>query len=676
MSEEELSSNSTLYNRMVENLGDFVARAREEEKASEKSLYKNLEAVKQRYTGGVLLAKGGMKEIYRVEDLMTDRFVAKAVMKNLKSKKAIEQFIQEARITARLEHPNIMPVYDIGIDDNSQAYFTMKLIEGDNLGVILKKLKTGDKTCRQEYPLPKLLEILNKVCDAVAYAHSKGVLHLDLKPDNIQVGDFGEVLVCDWGLSRFNSDVMQEGEEPINYLEGQLTLHGQVYGSPGFMSPEQVTKERQELDHKSDIYSLGCLLYSILTYHSAFPGKDIDTILDNQANGDFKAPSKRFPELGVPPALEAVCLHAMSYSKARRYDNAEQIKDEINAYINGFATKAEKAGLWTLFALFCRRHKVLVSFCAVLFIVTFAFTYIYIGQEKEKKEVREELVKKDREKEEVSKELKVKAEQNQDLLELKNELLQYSTSFFVALNHIKQRRFEDAEKAFMEVKSTKLKPYIDACRLLTIGAATDRLPEDDLVSLIKLLNRDSFTVVIEVLLKNEAKFLTFEEKKELCKRLLHLLNPECRDLKLNVSEIFSKTYITLKGSKDLKNISPLALFDANVVDLSNTDVTEITALKFMPLTNLNLQKTKVRNLEPLENAPLTNLDVSHTEIADLLPLIRLPLEYLKMAGVKVKNLSMLSKIKTLKEVVLPISENIIEFPEGVTVLPSDSLEKP
>ena len=675
MSDEELNSNSTLYNRMVENLGDFVAKAREEENSSEVSLYKNLEAVKQRYSRGVLLAKGGMKEIYRVEDYMTDRFVAKAVMKNLKSKKAIEQFIQEARITARLEHPNIMPVYDIGIDDSSQAYFTMKLIEGDNLGVILKKLKSGNKSYIEQYPLPKLLEILNKVCDAVAYAHSKGVLHLDLKPDNIQVGDFGEVLVCDWGLSRFNSDVMQEGEEPLNYLEGQLTLHGQVFGSPGFMSPEQVTKDRQDLDHKSDIYSLGCLLYSILTYHSAYPGKDIETVLDNQAEGEFEAPSARFPELVIPPALEAVCLHAMAYSKPRRYDSAAEIKREVNAFINGFATSAENAGLWTLFTLFCRRHKGLVAFGGLLIIVSLTFTYIYIGQEKEKKEVKDELVKTDKEREEVSKELEVKAEQNQNLLELKNELLQYSTSFFVALNHIKQRRFSEAEKAFREVKSTKLKPYIDACQLLTLGAKTDRLPEDDLVTLIKILHQDSFTVVIEVLLKNEAQLLTFEEKKSLCKRLLHLLNPECSDLKLTVSEIFGKTYITLKGSKELKNISPLALFEANVLDLSHTDVTEITALKFMPLTNLNLQKTKVRNLEPLENVPLTNLDVSHTNITDLLPLVRLPLEYLKIAGVKVNDLSMLSKIKTLKEVILPKRESSIDLPKGVTVVSPEPIVK-
>jgi len=587
MSEEESNSNSTLYNRMVENLGDFVAKVREEENKSEESLYKNLEAVEQRYSRGVLLAKGGMKEIYRVEDFMTDRFVAKAVMKNLKSKKAIEQFIQEARITARLEHPNIMPVYDIGIDDSGQAFFTMKLVEGDNLGVILKKLKSGDEKYLQEYPLPKLLEILNKVCDAVAYAHSKGVLHLDLKPDNIQVGDFGEVLVCDWGLSRFNSDVMQEGEEPMKYLEGQLTLHGQVFGSPGFMSPEQVSKDRKDLDHKSDIYSLGCLLYSIITYHSAFPGKTIEEILDNQADGHFEAPSKRFPDLVVPPALEAVCLHAMAYARPSRYDSAAEIKEEVNAFLNGFATSAENAGLWTHFSLFCRRHKGLVAFFGVFVLVSLVFTYIYIGQEQEKKEVEEELVNKEKEREEVSKELKVKAEQNQDLVELKNELLQYSTSFFVALNHIKQRRFVEAEAAFREVNSPKLTPYINACQLLTISSKTDRLPEDYLVSLIKLLHKDSFTVVIEVLLKNEAPFLTFAEKKSLANRLLHLLNPNCSDLKLNVSEVFGKTYITVKGTKDLNNISPLALFEANFLDLSNTDVTEITALKFMPLINLD-----------------------------------------------------------------------------------------
>ena len=653
---------------MVSNLGDFVAKAIEEEEKTEESLYKDLDSVDQRYSRGVLLAKGGMKEIYRVEDFMTDRHVAKAVMKNLKSQKAVEQFIQEARITARLEHPNIMPVYDIGIDDKGQAYFTMKLIEGDNLGVILKRLKEGNEDYLKQYPLTKLLEIFSKVCDAVAYAHSKGVLHLDLKPDNIQVGGFGEVLVCDWGLARFNPEVMEEGEEPVKYLEGQLTLHGQVFGSPGFMSPEQVTKDRQELDHLSDIYSLGCLLYSILTYHSAFPGKDLEKILDNQANGDFEAPSKRFPEKLIPPALEAVCMRAMSYARVSRYDSAVQLKVEINSFINGFATSAENAGLGKLFLLFCRRHKALVSIFSVFVLVSLVFTYIYIGQEKEKEEVKEELEIKEKEKEEVSKELLVKDKQNQNLLELKNQLLQYSTSFFVALNHIKHRRFVEAETAFRQVGSEKLKPYIDACSLLTLASSTERLPEDDLVNLIKLLNKDSFTVVIEVLLKNESKFLSFEEKKNLSKRLLHILNPECTNLKFTVQSLLGKVYITLAGTEKLERISPLALFEANFLDLSGTSISEITALKGMPLTNLNLKDTKVRSLDPLENIPLKILDVSNTEVADFLPLLELPIEYLKMAGVQVADLTMLSEIKTLKEVVLPKEKTDISLREGVTVV--------
>ncbi|MCM8541779.1 MAG: protein kinase [Lentisphaeraceae bacterium] len=664
MNDNEISTASSLYDRMVDNLGDFIAKAREEEEKAEESLYMDLDSVEQRYSRGVLLAKGGMKEIYRVDDYMTARPVAKAVMKNLKSRKAVEQFIQEARITARLEHPNIMPVYDIGIDDKGQAFFTMKLIDGDNLGVILKKLKNNDEAYLKQYRLPKLLEIFTKTCDAVAYAHSKGVLHLDLKPDNIQVGGFGEVLVCDWGLARFNPDVMDEEEEPIKYLEGQLTLHGQVFGSPGFMSPEQVTKDREDLDHYSDIYSLGCLLYAILTYENAFPGEDIEVILDNQANGHFEIPSKRFPQKFIPPALEAVCLHAMAYTKSRRYSSAAQLKIEINSFINGFATSAENAGVWTHFTLFCRRHKGLVAFFMVLVAVSIVFTYIYIGQEKEKEEAKEELVIKEQEKREVRKE-------NHDLFKLKNQLLQYSPSFFVALNHIKQRRFIEAEAAFKQVGADKVKPYIEACRLLTIGSTFDRLPEDDLVNLIKLLNMDSFTVVIEVLLKNEADYLTFEQRKDLARRLMHLLNPDCQNLKWIVQDLLGKVYINCAGSKNLVNISPLALFNATIVDLSDTEISEITALKDMPLVNLNLKKTKVRNLEPLENIPLENLDVSFTEVADLLPLISLPLQYLKIAGVQVKDLSLLSRIKTLKEVVLTKDEKEISFPEGVSVLLSE-----
>ena len=151
-----------------------------------------------RYLDEQPIAEGGMKNISKGNDSVTSREVAIAYLKP-GQQEHFSNFIKEARLNARLQHPNIMTVYDIGVDDKNQAYFTMKLIEGEELGTIIKRLKKGQET---EYNSQKLLYIFLKICEAIAFAHSKNILHLDLKPENIQVGQFGEVLVCDWGLAK------------------------------------------------------------------------------------------------------------------------------------------------------------------------------------------------------------------------------------------------------------------------------------------------------------------------------------------------------------------------------------------------------------------------------------------------------------------------------------------
>ncbi|MCM8530373.1 MAG: serine/threonine protein kinase, partial [Lentisphaeraceae bacterium] len=159
------------------------------------SLCEELDLISERYVTLEKLAVGGMKEIYVCEDKSTGRSVAKALLKDKTNESAIEDFLREARVTASLQHPNIIPIHDIGKDDLGQPFFTMKLIEGQNLAEYIEE--EGDSKNINER-----LDILIKICDAIAYSHANGVLHLDLKPENIQVSHYGEVLLCDWGLAR------------------------------------------------------------------------------------------------------------------------------------------------------------------------------------------------------------------------------------------------------------------------------------------------------------------------------------------------------------------------------------------------------------------------------------------------------------------------------------------
>ena len=659
MHEDEVESvDSVMYEGMVSHLGDFISQVRSDEEAA--SLYKSLENVKDRYINGVSIGKGGMKEILRVDDRMTGRPVAKAVMKNIKSRESVEQFIQEARLTARLEHPNIMPVYDIGLNELGQVFFTMKLVEGDNLGDILRNLRKKNPGYEKNYPLEVLLGIFVKVCDAVAYAHDKGILHLDLKPANIQVGDFGDVLVCDWGLSRYKPELKEATHEPIEYVSGQLTLDGQVFGSPGFMSPEQVSEGREALDHRSDIYSLGCLLYSLLTLKSAFSQKKLEDLLQAHADGDFIPPSERSRKRYIPAALEAVCLHAMKYDVSERYNRVVNLKDDVTSFMNGYATHAEKAGLLTRLFLLCMRHKVVVAFIVALLLVSISFLKVYKTQAKETQGIVRALGEEAKEKEQAIKE--------KELLELKSMLrLKYlfNPNFQLAVNDLKKRDFDKAARHLEDVGDENLRDYIELCRQLTGDYQERRLPVTKLLNLIKLLSKDLYTAIIEDLLRQEAVYLTYREKVDLCRQVLKIMNAGS-PINFNVQDVLGKVYISLVGNKSLKYISALTLFSANYIDLNHTDVTDVGALRTMELTKLSLEGTQVKDLSMLNLASLKILNIKNTKLDDLSFLQESSLEDLNIAGLEV-DCSELMKLETLRKVTID-KYNKYKWPSGVELI--------
>ena len=312
------------------------------------------------------LGRGGMKMVIQVKDRDTMRDIAMAVFPDAANRPASEsrRFIDEARITASLEHPNIVPVHDIGIDATGAPYFTMKLLRGETLASILKKLRAGDPEYIERYPLEQLLRIFNKVCDAVSFAHSKGVIHLDLKPENIQISDFGEVLLMDFGLakviSKADEDLQKEAPviENKTYIPG-VTIDGVTKGTPGYMAPEQAAGKNSLKDFRTDVYSLGAILYSIATCENPLSSQgDMKQMMLDTVNGRIIPPRERTPERMIPGALEAVIQKAMSVQLPNRYQSVKELREEIRAFLNGFATRAEKAGPAKQFLLFIRRNKI------------------------------------------------------------------------------------------------------------------------------------------------------------------------------------------------------------------------------------------------------------------------------------------------------------------------------
>jgi len=374
------------------NLASFYFLAEDYGQVDEKEISPSLYAVSQitdRYESRKFIAKGGMKQVFKVHDARCKSDVAMATLHDDAPVELCDPLIHEAWLTALLDHPNIIKIHDVGVDSNNRPYFTMDLKSGDSLRGLLEKLRDGDEEACRQYPLSILLQIFVKVCDAIEYAHSIQVLHLDLKPDNIQVGHFGEVLVCDWGLGRVlkRDDGIEFERLLLNPdLLGSNTLFGEVRGTPGYMSPEQIEKNSSR-DERTDIYQLGCILYSILTLQRPVEG-EAEEAIEKTMRGEIIPPRRRAPDRNISPSLEAVAMQAMELKPDQRYPTVEALGEEVSRYLTGFATEAEEAGAVTQLTLFYKRNRrlCLTVICSALVLMCGAVWSYWTLAEKERAE--------------------------------------------------------------------------------------------------------------------------------------------------------------------------------------------------------------------------------------------------------------------------------------------------
>ena len=354
-----------------------------------------------RYTVGEVLGKGGMGVVYSIWDADLRRRLAMKVIRRSGEREAppprlgatpspaavataqapidlvsLGRFIEEAQITGQLNHPGIVPIHELGLDADGRVYFTMRLVKGSTFAQVIEWAATGE----QGFNPTRALSVLVAVCDALAYAHAKGVVHRDLKPANVMVGHFGETYVMDWGLARVRGQkdrhdlrlkvtdttrFKTERDEPASSRDDAqlMTMDGAIVGTPAYMPPEQAFGKTELIDARADVYAVGAMLYHLLTRRMPYvePGARMSPrmILLAVQHG----PPKPLHEIDatVPAELAAICERAMARELGKRYASTQSLAGELRAYLEHRVVAAYETGAVAELKKWIERNQALAA---------------------------------------------------------------------------------------------------------------------------------------------------------------------------------------------------------------------------------------------------------------------------------------------------------------------------
>ncbi len=616
----------------------------------------------ERYELGETLALGGMGQVAEARDRYLQRPVA---IKVLSPEMAVNpglsrRFVQEALVLGRLEHPHIVPIHDLGIDSQGRNYYSMKYVRGITLRDVLDGIRKGRTLLIEQYPLAELLTIFQKICDAVAYAHSQGIIHRDLKPANIMLGEYGEVLVMDWGLAKI-LDEPEPGEVTLppesaapHDNDNPGTRFGTVMGTPNFMAPEQAEGQLDAIDARTDIFSLGAILYCILALRPPVIGTTEEEVLDRIKRGEITPPGQtpadnknkttptpvliHCPERRVPGALAAVTMQALAHNPAKRYQSVAELQKDIAAYQAGYATRAERAGTFRQFRLTIRRHA--GTFAAAAFIILLMLGFGIHSFMKERK-LRNTIARLRSTAPVYFQSAQTLVEQRKftealERINLAIELQPNATEYHRLKGNIHQSllQFQQAQKSYTHAIGN---PKADQSRQINqkIQAKISTGPAAAIPQL-------------EVLARHMKQQGRQAEAEAMASRVAHQkenawqrARATLQQLQLaNRLERTEKGYLKVNLSKTpTRELAPLANLPIVSLNLWQTKVNHLRPLAGMPLKELYLAYTAVNDLTPLRGAPLQSLTVAYAPITDLSPLKDMPLLHLYLSSTKVKDLT-------------------------------------
>ena len=316
-----------------------------------------------------MLGKGGIGRVFLGYDKNVERQVAIKELDpekhSAKSGRNVARFVREAKVTGQMEHPGIVPVYELGTKSDGSVFYVMKYVQGRTLTHAIKSCNVDSPEMSFRERL-KLLGNLIAICDAISFAHSRGVVHRDLKPGNIILGEFGETIVLDWGLAKVHGDrdLKADADAGSQSADPALTRHGEILGTPSYMAPEQIRSEFGEVDARTDVYALGVLLYLILTGTKPYHGNAEEVM--KQIVSDIKP--KRPITYGefMPPELSAICEKAMAKDKKDRFQDASELSRELRAYRDGRFVSVYAYSKGELFRRFVTKNRIAIIAAAVV----------------------------------------------------------------------------------------------------------------------------------------------------------------------------------------------------------------------------------------------------------------------------------------------------------------------
>ncbi|MCH2208796.1 MAG: serine/threonine protein kinase [Lentisphaerales bacterium] len=616
----------------------------------------------ERYLDKIFLAEGGQKKILKCTDLLTGRSIAYATVKENSSAEQTAKFIREARLTAHLEHPNIIPVYDTGKDEAEKPFFTMKLISGESFEHYLSKSNS----------LTDKIDILIKICDAVRFAHNKGIIHFDIKPENIQVSEFGEVLLCDWGLAGIAYEYCSDellNDELLKKVDLNQSLDTYFKGTAGYAAPEMWQKNTTR-DVSADIYSLGAVLYKVLSQKVP----EIKPVLSHM-NG--------------PNALLAVCSKAIAPLKEDRYQSVDDFLNDLSAWRNGFATKAEQAGFITQAKLLILRHKnVSISILAslvILAIVTSLFINSVKVKEKKATELASSLQLEENKRHALEEELKPKYLENayhafkerdfKSTLALCDHILRNGDSTkaeeLKGLVYLSQQKFTEALPFLQEGSKLKL--------LVEKFSSKVPLSVDHLVEFISRLKRERRKT--EMILYKNLLLAAFEgplsigQKEQLIIGEIKYKSKSLKEVNVSLKETPEGLVIDLSNNPKISELWILQKFGNSYIkslNLSGTPGGLKEIIDNLQIEGFILRYWPKRDISYLQGRRVLHLDVADSQLDVSYVIEKMPLVTLNIKNAPFKQFDSLSSLKFLKK--LTVSKNqlpdevIKKLPSAVEVI--------